>query len=150
MEQAKAMSVQDLDNVLNMKRKHSRLRTEAKLKTCPTCATPLVEEDDVALVRMYRCARGGQCAHAHAAPAAHTPAAHPTPLPTALPPLPPPLLPPPPVAEIPSAVPADTTTNNGPAVDLTMDAVATARELATLGVHTPTAGPSSSGASPSR
>jgi hypothetical protein len=148
MAQAKAMSVQDLDNVLNMKRKHSRLRTEAKLETCPTCATPLVEEDDVALVRMYRCARGGQCVHAPAAPAAHTPAAQPTP-PTALPPLPPPLLPPPPVAEIPSAVPADTT-NNGPAVDLTMDAVATARELATLGVHTPTAGPSSSGASPSR
>jgi hypothetical protein len=154
MAQAKAMSVQDLDNVLNMKRKHSRLRTEENLKTCPMCATPLVEEDDVALVRMYRCARGGQCAHGPAAPAAHTPAAQPTPpqsapLPTALLPLPPPLLPPPPVAEIPSAIPADST-NNGPAVDLTMDAVATARELARLGVHTPTAGPSSSGASPSR
>lgn len=147
MEQANAMSVQDLDNVLNMKRKHSRLRTEANLKTCPMCATPLVEEDDVALVHMYRYARGGQCAHAPAAPAAHTPAAQPTP-PTALPPLPTPL-PPPPVAETPSAIPADTT-NNGPAVDFTMDAVATARELARLGVHMPTAGPSSSGASPSR
>jgi len=61
--QAHATSVQELEAVLNMQAKHSKLRNERKLETCPACDTPLVE-NEIALMNMYRCARGGQCGHA--------------------------------------------------------------------------------------
>ena len=61
--QARATSVQELEAVLNMHAKHSKLRNEQKLETCPECNTPLVQ-NEIALMNMYRCARGGQCGHA--------------------------------------------------------------------------------------
>lgn len=62
MAQAQATSVQDLDDVLNMQQKHTALRNQ-RLDKCPMCDTSLLEDDEIALMHMYRCARGGQCAH---------------------------------------------------------------------------------------
>ena len=67
MQQAQANSVQDLDDVLNMQQKHTALRNQ-RLDKCPTCDTPLVE-DELTLMHMFRCGRGGQCAHAPTSPA---------------------------------------------------------------------------------
>ena len=65
--QAKATTVEDLDAVLNMQQKHTALRNQ-RLDKCPTCDTPLVE-DELTLMHMFRCGRGGQCAHAPTSPA---------------------------------------------------------------------------------
>ena len=65
--QAKATTVEDLDAVLNMQQKHTALRNQ-RLDKCPTCDTPLVE-DELLLMHMFRCGRGGQCAHAPTSPA---------------------------------------------------------------------------------
>ena len=65
--QAKATTVEDLDAVLNMQQKHTALRNQ-RLDKCPTCDTPLVE-DELLLMHMFRCGRSGQCAHAPTSPA---------------------------------------------------------------------------------
>ena len=70
-EQAEKTTVEELEGVLNMQAKQTVLRKINGLEVCPTCDTPLAE-DELTLVHVYRCAKGGQRAHAPTGPAAHS------------------------------------------------------------------------------